>query len=337
MSLDEIHVECADPRWGGIGPKFHSILLDTCRRVAKSARYEVVDVFNHGLPWTDDAFEELAQEVISERLWPRDQEQLHYVLTTAQSEDELRRLLSVQVKRALSGRRGNVASDRLLDRVRKLAETDSYVVWRTPDEEWIALAKTVDPASLTQAQIREAIGIVARVPRLPTPPSASRESMIYAPRPFKVLVGRLVDRFGTVNFGALRRIFEEFLTPRNPAGLREGEAIPDSRELPELVAQRHQMQARIDQQVVEVARAIDPVRRGILIGKFVSVDEDGVAAPVTDGALGEALGRSRQTIVKQKELAVESVRTLIAALPAEFREDATSLLIETLVSLQVES
>lgn len=97
------------------------------------------------------------------------------------------------------------------------------------------------------------------------------------------------------------------------------------------------MQARIDQQVVEVARAIDPVRRGILIGKFVSVDEDGVAAPVTDGALGEALGRSRQTIVKQKELAVESVRTLIAALPAEFREDATSLLIETLVSLQVES
>ena len=97
------------------------------------------------------------------------------------------------------------------------------------------------------------------------------------------------------------------------------------------------MQVEIDQRVVEAAAAIDPVRRGILIGKFVAVDEDGAAAPVADRELGDALGRSRQTIVKQKELAVEGVRTLITGLPSEFREDATSLLIETLVALEVES
>lgn len=319
----------------GIGPLFRQILVGVCKRVAKTTSYEVVEVFNHGLPWDDDSFEELAQEVVADRLWPKDQEQLHYVLTTAQSEDELRRLLSVQVKRTLSRRRGKVASDRLLDRVRKLAETDSYVVWKTPDAEWVALEQGIDPVPLTHADIREAIGIVSKIPRLPTPPNASRESMVYAPKPFRVLVGKLVGRFGALDFRALREIFEEFLTPRTPAGLREGEEIPDSRDLPESATQRNQMQAQIDQQVIDAAKAIDPVRRGILIGKFVTVDEEGAAAPVTDGALGEALGRSRQTIIKQKELAVEEARTLIESLPAEFREDATSLLLETLVALEV--
>jgi hypothetical protein len=332
MTIEEIREECERQ---GIGQRFMKVLLAVCRRVATTTSYEVVDVFNHGLPWTDDALEELAQEVVAERLWPRDQEQLHYVLTTAQSEDELRRLLSVQVKRALSRRRGNVASDRLLDRVRNLADTDSYIVWRTPDAEWISTEVVAEPVPLIRADVREAIGMVAKIPRLPTPSNASRESMVYAPKPFKLLVGQLVSRFGAVDFRSLREIFEEFLTPRNPAGLREGEEIPDSNETPESATQRTQMQAEIDQRVIDAAHAMDPVRRGILIGKYVAADDEGLAAPLTDGALGQALGRSRQTIIKQKELAVEDVRTLIGGLPSEFREDATSLLLETLVALEV--
>src|SRR5262249_31081217 len=149
VTIDEIRDECVE---FGIGDKFWSVLIEVTRRVARARTYEVVAVYNHGLEWSAEAFDDLAQEVVLERLLPKDQEQLQYVLTQAKSDDELRRLLSVQVKRVLNRRRGTHTSDRLLARVRKLAETDGYAVWKTLGNEWIAESEIGEPHPLNESE-----------------------------------------------------------------------------------------------------------------------------------------------------------------------------------------
>lgn len=321
MTIEEIRHECSEV---GIGEQFWSLLVRVCSRVARKRMYEVVAVFNDGLEWSEEAFEDLAQQVVLERLLPNDQDQLKYVLLQAKSEHELAALLAFQVKRVLGRRRGTHASDRLLKRVRALAESDSYAVWKTPGDEWIGLERVADPRPLAHLELAEAVALIADIPRLPVPKAATRESMVYSPSSLQTLVRRLLQRFEVLDLNSLREIFERFLTPRFPAGLQEDEEIPDFRESPESEAQRREM----EQQTVAAANAIDPIHRRILVAKMNKV---------SDSTLAEDLGRSRPWIAQEAKRVVERVQSIITELPVEFQEEAAGLLFETLVTIDEET
>lgn len=321
MTLDDVRLECAEL---GVGEKLWSLLLNVCRRVASHRRYEVVRVYNGGIEWSPEAFEELAQDVLLEQLLPNDQEQLAEILVRANSIGHLEGLLGFHTKRVLNRRRGVHTADRLLDRVRKLAETDSYAVWSTPAGEWIAAERVDDARPLTPSDINEAISLVADIPRLPMPKSGSRESMVYSTPSLRVFVGRLIGRFGAVDWRSLREIFEKFLTPRFPAGLQDDEEISDHRDLPEDAVVWDEVQERIR----EAANAIDATHRRILVAKMHRV---------SDKDLAQEIGRSRPWIAQEGKRVLADVQSLIGGLPGELQHDAAGLLFEMLVTLEEEA
>lgn len=327
MTIEAIKAECARE---GIGQGFWNLLVAVCGRVAR--KYHPLDVYNYGQQWGQESYEALAQEVVLDRLLPKDQEQLKYVLAQAQSEDELARLLSFQIRRVLSRRRGIQVTDRLLTRVRAMGTTEPLALWSSAGNDWIAAHRVAEPRPLSPAEVREAITIVADVPRLPPPASGSRESMIYTPDSMRTLVGRLTTRFESIDFEALREIFESLLTPWLPTILRESEDTHDSAgsiESTEFVAQRNAMEA----QVVAAANEFNPVWRRIVVAKFgVGRDEE----KVSDAKLAEELRVSRPTVAKYGQQALEEIRSLADQVPDELREDAVRSFLNALIVLEVD-
>jgi hypothetical protein len=313
MKFDRIRREYLSD---GIGSELRDFLVDVCRRVAR--KYPP-GVYNDGEPWGQSSFESLAHEVIAVRLLPDESEQLHYVFALAGSENELGRLLAHQVRRTLARRRGVTVSDRLLRRVSELARTDAFTSWTSAGVEWLAADRVADPNRLTDADVREGVTLVADIPRLPTLTTATRESMIYTTPSLRAVVDRLIARFGAVAAEDLRRTLENLLTPWLPTSLRESEDSHDSGALPDIEAQR----SEVEQLVITAVRAMDPARRRILLGK---------SQRVSDSDLASSLGRSRPWIAKEGKLAIDEVRSLMRSVPAELQEDATVYLLHSIAA-----
>lgn len=311
MRFDDIRREYLNDAIGG---EFRHFLVDVCRRVAR--KYPP-DVYNDGESWGQPSFESLAHEVIAVRLLPDEQEQLHYVFSLAGSENELGRLLAHQVRRTLARRRGVTVSDRLLRRVSELARTDAFMSWTSAGVEWLAADRVADPNRLTDADVREGVSLISDVPRLPTQTKATRESMIYTTPSLRAVLDRLIARFGAVAAEDLRRILENLLTPWLPTNLRESEESQDSGALPDIEAQR----SEVEQLVISSVRAMDPARRRILLGK---------SQRVSDSDLAASLGRSRPWIAKEGKLAIDEVRNLMRSVPVELQEDATVYLLHSI-------
>ena len=126
MTLRELRREYAAVR---IGPIIWDLVLELTGNVAR--RYPP-GVYNDGAPWSDDSVEDLAQQVVLDRLLAEGQ--LEYLFDQATSLESWRRLLSFQVRRTLTHRRRKTVVDRLLARVRKLARAmpfRTHVVGRT--------------------------------------------------------------------------------------------------------------------------------------------------------------------------------------------------------------
>jgi hypothetical protein len=104
-----------------IGPLLWQLLFDVCRRVART--YPPA-FYNEGLPWSEDSFRDLAQDVTVRRLL--EEGQLDYAFDVADDEDSLARVLALKVTRVLSHRRRRSVVDRLVTRIRKLAGAGVY-------------------------------------------------------------------------------------------------------------------------------------------------------------------------------------------------------------------
>lgn len=315
MSFPEIRRQCARD---GIGALFWDLLVEVCGRIAR--RYPP-ESYNHGESWSEEAFRDLALEVALERLIGENQ--LEYVLSIATDEDSLGRLLAFQARRVLSHRRATTVVDRLTTRVRAIAQAAPYEVVALGSDLFVWPAGGGrDPGYLTDTDLRRGADLIDSIPRLPSSPSAARESKVYGRAEVQELVQRLVSRFGGLTIGDVRKILEITLTAWLPSVLRDGEEDHHFGSAPELELQRTQMTTLID----ALLRELHPVHRLVLLGK---------SQGVSDGELATRMGRSRPWLADRKAEVLSIVETrLIAELPEELHTEATRGLLDELALLE---
>ncbi len=316
MSFLELRRQCERD---GIGTLFWETLLSTAGRIARSYP---PDVYNHGAPWSEEELRDLAQEVALERLLGENQ--LDYVLALATDDDSLRRLLAFQVRRVLSHRRTTTVVDRLVARARVLVKSASFEVVGLGSDGFIRpINGGREPGFLTDADCRRGAESIDSIPRLPSSPTAARESKVYSSEGLKELLGRLVAEFEGIALGDVRRILELTLTAWLPTILREGgeeKHIADS--TPELELERSQMTLLVSSLVQE----LDPVHRTVLLGK---------SQGVSDGLLAARIGRSRPWLADRKAEVLALVENrLINQLPQELHTEATRALLDGLGLLE---
>jgi hypothetical protein len=302
----------------GIGPLLWEALVAVCGRIAR--RYPPVS-YNHGEPWSEEAIRDLAQEVALERLLGENQ--LDYVLGLATDDDSLGRLLAFQARRVLVHRRATTVVDRLIIRVRGIVRSEPYETVDLPSDTFHSFSLGGrDPGYLPDPELRRGAGLIDSIPRLPSSPTALRESRVYGAEDLRELVRRLVVAFGGITLGDVRKILEITLTAWLPTILREGEEDHLSGSTPELELQRSHMATLID----DLVRELDPVHRIVLLGK---------SQGVSDGELAARVGRSRPWLADRKAEVLHLVESrLIAELPDALHTEAASALLYELALIE---
>lgn len=317
MSFRELRRECDRD---GIGPLLWDLLVRVSGRMAR--RYPPA-LYNDGQSWSEEAIRDLAQQVAVERLLA--EHQLEYVLELAEDEDSLAKLLSFQVRRALSHRRATTVVDRLATRVRTLIQSAPYESTTFGTDTWVSLVGTDRAArSLSDTELRQGARSVASIPRIPSSATASRESKVYSANDLNELVRRLVSEFGGITLRDVRKILDIALTAWLPTILREAEEDQVSGSSPEQELERSHMEALVQ----ALVSGLDPVHRVVLLGK---------SQGVSDGDLALRVGRSRPWIADRKAEVLGLVESdLIAELQEEFHAEAIRRLIEELSELEGE-
>lgn len=291
-----------------------------CRRVAR--RYPPA-IYSDDGRWTDEAVDDLAQEVTLERLLG--ESQLDYVLELATDDDSLSRLLAFQVRRVLAHRRTTTVVDRLMNRIDARLTEEGFSIIELGGDRFVRPSDGgVDPRPLTDHQIRRIVARVAEIPRIPSNPTGKRESMVYNQAGLRALVAILMTETEGLLRSDIRRILEISLTAWLPTVLREGEENSLAHSDPEIDLQR----STVPDLVNNVIAALDDVQRAVLLGK---------SQDLSDGELARQLGRSRPWIADRKVEVLEIVeRQLIAELPEELHGAATRTLLDELARLHEE-
>ena len=308
MSFTDLQAEHAAL---GIGPELWALIFRVSGRIAH--RYPP-SAYNDNLPWSKAAIEELAQEVVLERLL--EENQLDYVFDLATDTDSLARLLSLQVKRVLAHRRSKSVVDRLASRIRNLAREGTVSSREFGRDLWIGSeADDAGPRTLSEAELRRGADLVSDIPRLRSSPTQSRETMVYKADGLLDLVTRLSTEFGLIALVDVRRILDILLTAWLPTILHDheedqiGSYIETDSDL-----------SHMDSLIETVATSLDAAQCAVLLGK---------SNGVSDAALAAQLGRSRPWVADRKtEVLVHVQAALIAELPEELHSEATRRLLD---------
>ena len=290
MTLQELRAEYQSVR---IGPRIWALVLEMTRSIAR--RYPP-RVYNHGEPWSDENLEDLAQQVVLDRLLG--EAQLEYLFDQATSLESWRRLLSLQVRRTLSHRRRKTVVDRLLARVRRLARRPPFDMRTVGRQIWISGDDFAGPlADLSDSSISHLANSVRDIPQLVASRRSSRASMIYTTPDLRLLLERVLDEFGAVSERDLARVFEILLTSWLPTFLQDPEGeYPSEEPAPEAAAEDAQMRAAVE----TFARDLSEPEQWILLGK-----SQGIA----DGDIAARLGRSRPWVAQRKQSVLERLAT----------------------------
>ena len=277
----------------GIGPRIWRLVPELTRAVAR--RYPP-SVYNYGESWSDDSVQDLAQQVVLDRLLG--EAQLEYLFDQAKSIESWRRLLSLQVRRTLAHRRRKTVVDRLLTRVRRLAQAPAFRVRTAGRAVWISLGDSSAPlVDLPDSGISQLANSVRDIPQLAASPRSSRASMIYTTPDLRLLLERVLDEAGAVSERDLARVFEVLLTSWLPTFLQDPEGdYPSDEPTPEATVEDAEMRAAVE----NFARDLSEPERWILLGK-----SQGIA----DGDIAARLGRSRPWVAQRKQGVLERLAT----------------------------
>lgn len=290
MTLQELRAEYQSV---GIGAKIWAFILNTAGAVAR--RYPP-GVYNYGESWSDDSVQDLAQQVVLDRLLG--EAQLEYLFDQATSLESWRRLLSLQVRRTLAHRRRKTVVDRLLARVRRLAQTPPFQVRTAGRAVWISRGDSSAPlVDLPDSRVSQLANSVRDIPQLAANPRSSRASMIYTTPDLRLLLERVVREVGTVSERDLARVFEVLLTSWLPTFLQDPEGdYPSDDPTPEATVEEAEMRAAVE----TFARDLSKPERWILLCK-----SQGIA----DGDIAARLGRSRPWVAQRKQGVLERLAT----------------------------
>lgn len=285
-----------------IGEGIYGIVRELAEKIGR--RYPE-SVYNGGISWDTQSFDDLCHEVVLQQLIS--QNQIHYIFEQAKSTESVRRLLTMQVKRALGARRKKRPIDRLLGRVSTLA-TDGWLE-KAGDQNAEFYRQNGSPElykPLSDAQINACAQAGASIPRLESRLDSSRETMIYN----KERLGGLINTFFTVvpalSARDLRKILEILLTPWVPPTIVPIEDEDILSGLPAInLIEEEQMIAGAN----KIAECLTHNQRVVLVLKLQEIP---------DAQIASELKLSRPTVAKMKQKVFERIgQELKHALPED--------------------
>ena len=217
MNLPELRYEYENET---IGP---AILTAVRRACASRARRYPPTVYARSAAWSDDAIEDLVQDVIADRLLG--EHQLDYLFDVARTIDAWRALLDRQVRITLARRRVRTVVDNLLDRARRVLDRDGLVQRSTVSKRAVYSIRESGTAyrPLTEEELRQVVEDVRVVPRQ-KPGGGERAPSVYSKRNLEALLRTVLGHApGGVAVRDLGRILEMVLTDWVPAVLEQDE------------------------------------------------------------------------------------------------------------------
>ena len=314
MSFSKLQAEFNDSL---IGEGIYEIIRELSGMIAR--KYPE-SIYNGGLSWDSQSIDDICQEVVLNQLLG--QKQIHYIFDSATTIESVRRLLTGQIKRALSARRKKSPIDRLLKRISDLSK-DGLVEFVEAGVPFYRLAGSQNEyQTLGASEVNGCVRAIAPIPRLDSRLDTGRESMIYTPDRLKMVMETLFRTVRAVTEKDLRSILEVLLTPWAPASLVpvEKESIPSGYDVEDSIEEE---QMATDAHLL--VRSFTHAQRLVLVLKSQNISDALVAAEV---------GVSRPTVADIKKTVLGRVGLeFIADLPAERHERAMQYLLEECNSL----
>ena len=290
MIFEELRTEYEAVR---IGPSIWGLVRELSGNIAR--RYPP-GIYNDGAPWSDDSVEDLAQQVVLDRLLR--EAQLEYLFDQATSLDSFRRLLTLQVRRTLGHRRRRTVVDRLLSRVRRIAQTAPFRIRTVGKAVWISHGDSGVPlVDLPTHRISQLANSVRDIPQLLASPRSTRASMVYTTADLRLLLERVLEQVSVVSERDLARILEVLLTSWFPTFLQDPEGeYPSDEPTPEAIAEDAETSSAVRAFVVGLSEE----ERWIVLSK-----SQGIA----DGEIALRLERSRPWVAQQKQSVLRRMET----------------------------
>lgn len=299
-----------------IGPLIWALAVELAGIVGR--RYRPAG-YNRGAAWDEASVEELAQETAVELLIG--ERQVDYIFTVADSTEDVRRLLTRNVKRALWRRRSATVVDRMMKRVRRTASQPPFALQAVGAQQWITLADAPgDPRVLNDGELRAAAAAAHRVPRLIEREDAERASMVYAPGALSELLHAVIGVTGGVFESDLAGILRILLAAWLPASL----VSVESDDVTDTTAGDRPVDDGIDRQDMESAM------RDLV--ESMTVDDLTVLVCKTQGmsdqAVADRLGRSRPWVAGRKEAVLSRTDATLASVHEPLHDEAATRLLE---------
>lgn len=299
-----------------IGPLIWALTVELAGMVGR--RYRPTG-YNRGAAWDEASVEELAQETAVELLIGEGQ--IDYIFMVADATEDVRRLLTRNVKRALWRRRSATVVDRLMERVRRTASQPPFGLHSEAGQRWITLAEQPStPRALNDAQLRAAAAAAHRIPRLIEREDAERASMVYAPGALSELLHAVIGVTDGISESDLARVFRILLAAWLPASL----VSVESDDLADTAASVRPADDGINRQDMESAM------RDLV--ESMTVDDLTVLVCKTQGlsdqAVAERLGRSRPWVAGRKGAVLGRTDATLARVPEPLHDEAAARLLE---------
>lgn len=300
-----------------IGPLMWSLAVELAGMVGR--RYRPGE-YNWGAPWDEASIEELAQQTAVDLLIGEGQ--IDYIFTVADSTEDVRRLLTRSVKRALWRRRSLTVVDRLMGRFREMASQPPFAIKGVGTRRWITRAGALgDPRTLSDAELGGAVAAAHRVPRLIEREGAERASMVYSPGALQELLHIVIDETGGVLDHDLERIFRILVTAWLPPSLVSGEGDDSAYSIAsdtgaEEGIEHHEMESAVQDLVGSMT--IEDLT--VFVCK---------AQGLSDTAVADRLGRSRPWVADRKKVVlVRTEETLTDRVAEPLQDQAAARLLE---------
>lgn len=309
--FDTLYAEFTTVR---IGWELYSLVGRACRQVARAFPPLV---YAGRESWDDDALQDLQQDVITTQLLG--QGQLDYIFSVSQSDGDVERLMTLQVRRALARRRTRTVVDNLIDRARNLLDEAPFSKIAGPPTRFWLTERPVEHRDPTDPELSVAVLAVAAIPQVLGSNLNSRQPIVYHREGLATaliaVAGQLHSSF---TLSDLRRIFEQCLT-----GLLRSTVDADVTQAP--VLDRSALSLVFRETAAIVVRSLSREQARILLLK---------AANVADSEAAAALGVSRPTLAQRKHAAFAIFGDLTEGLDDDALEQVTALVLETLASEQ---
>jgi len=298
--------------------EFYELVVNKCRQVA--VKYHV-DQYNNGLPWNEMSISDLAQDVYVENLLSPKNNQLAYIMVEAQTHASIEALLVVQIKRVLRLRRGRNSIDRLIGRIRKLAEQGEIAVekvgklrWYSKPESIVASHENLSPTDLVRAA-----EIARQVPVIWSSTTSERDTMFYAKPQLRRVLELLLSEHSPIEEKDLRTIFEIILTPFLPASL-----LPvEENTMTNLQSYVDHPLAGMEGVISEFVDALDPNSLKVMVCK---------SQGISDAEIAKFIGRSRPTVAKHKEEFEQKLKSFFVELGSI--DEASSIMEQLIATAQ---